>query len=240
MLEDTVMKLLLIEDNKPLAESLKKQLGKTFVIDSFRSGEDGLQQALNGSYDIIVLDLGLPDKSGHDVCKAIRVNGINTPVLILTGVDDINSRVALLDDGADDYLTKPFNVAELRARLHALLRRPSATYTSSLLTVHDLTLDPNRRSVERKGIPIRLRRKEFDILEYLVRNQGRPVTRAMILDHAWDGSKDAWNNTVDVHIKHLRDKVDRPFESSLIQTAYGIGYMVDAAAVTKEKGGDLS
>lgn len=230
------MKLLLIEDNKPLADSLKKQLGRIFIIDAFRTGEEGLQQAINGSYDIIVLDLGLPDKSGHDVCRSIRANGVSTPILILTGVDDIGSRVALLDDGADDYLTKPFNVAELRARLSALLRRPTGTYTPSVLTVRDLTLDPARRSVERGGVPISLRRKEFDILEYLVRNQGRPVTRAMILDHAWDGSKDAWNNTVDVHIKHLRDKVDRPFGSTLIQTAYGIGYMVDAAHVTKEKG----
>jgi two-component system copper resistance phosphate regulon response regulator CusR len=231
------MKLLLIEDNKPLADSLKKQLGKTFIIDAFRTGEEGLQHALNGSYDIVVLDLGLPDKNGHDVCRSIRANGVSTPILILTGVDDIESRVALLDDGADDYLTKPFNVAELRARLGALLRRPTNTYTPNVLTVRDLTLDPGRRSVHRGGVPITLRRKEFDILEYLVRNQGRPVTRAMILDHAWDGSKDAWNNTVDVHIKHLRDKVDRPFGSTLIQTAYGIGYMVDAAAVTKGKGG---
>lgn len=227
------MKLLLIEDNKPLADSLKKQLGKTFIIDACHTGEDGLRQALNGSYDIIVLDLGLPDKNGHDVCRAIRANGVSVPILILTGVDDIESRVALLDDGADDYLTKPFNIAELRARLGALLRRPAALFTASLLTVDDLVLDPNRRSVVRAGVPISLRRKEFDILEYLVRNQGRPVTRAMILDHAWDGTKDAWNNTVDVHIKHLRDKVDRPFAFPLIQTAYGIGYMVDSAAVMR-------
>jgi DNA-binding response OmpR family regulator len=229
------MKLLLIEDNKPLAESLKKQLGKTFIIDACNSGEDGLHQALNGSYDIIVLDLGLPDKSGHDVCRAIRANSVSTPILILTGVDDIESRVALLDDGADDYLTKPFNVAELRARLGALLRRPTNTYTPSVLTIQDLVIDPAKRSVSRAGKPITLRRKEFDILEYLVRNQGRPVTRAMILDHAWDGSKDAWNNTVDVHIKHLRDKIDRPFATPLIQTAYGIGYMIDTANITKDE-----
>jgi len=234
------MKLLLIEDNRPLADSLKKQLGKTFIIDVYRSGEAGLQQALNGSYDAIVLDLGLPDKNGHEVCRSIRAGGITTPILILTGTDSVASRVALLDDGADDYLTKPFNVAELRARLGALLRRPSATYMANVLTVRDLVVDPNRRSVERAGEPIKLRRKEFDILEYLVRNQGRPVTRAMILDHAWDGSKDAWNNTVDVHIKHLRDKIDRPFDTTLIQTAYGIGYMVDAATITKEKGGVIS
>ena len=231
------MKLLLIEDNKPLADSLKKQLGKTYIIDACHTGEEGLQQALSGSYDIVVLDLGLPDKNGHDVCRAIRANSISVPILILTGVDDIDSRVALLDDGADDYLTKPFNVAELRARLGALLRRPVNSYTPNVLTVQDLVVDPTRRFVERAGVAISLRRKEFDILEYLVRNQGRPVTRAMILDHAWDGSKDAWNNTVDVHIKHLRDKIDRPFSTPLIHTAYGIGYMVEAATIKQEKGG---
>jgi DNA-binding response OmpR family regulator len=230
------MKLLLIEDNKMLADSLKKQLGKTFIIEAYRNGEEGMQQAIASSYDIIVLDLGLPDRNGHDVCRGIRANGVSTPIIILTGVDDVQSRVALLDDGADDYLTKPFNTAELRARIGALLRRPTTTYTPNILKVRDLVLDPAKRSVERAGQPISLRRKEFDILEYLVRNQGRPVTRAMILDHAWDGSKDAWNNTVDVHIKHLRDKIDRPFGSTLIQTAYGIGYMVDGTTVTKEKG----
>lgn len=231
------MKLLLIEDNKTLADSLKKQLSKTFIIDVSYDGEDGLQHALDGSYDVIVLDLGLPRRGGHDVCRNIRAGKITTPILILTGVDDVESRVALLDDGADDYLTKPFNVAELKARLGALLRRPATSYVANTLRVHDLILDPGRRSVERDGKPITLRRKEFDILEYLVRNQGRPVTRAMILDHAWDGSRDAWNNTVDVHIKHLRDKVDRPFEAPLIQTAYGIGYMIDTASIREEKGG---
>jgi DNA-binding response OmpR family regulator len=231
------MKILLIEDNKMLADSLKKQLGKTYVIDAVRTGEEGLQHALDGSYDLIILDLGLPDKSGHEVCKGIRAGNIMAPILILTGVDTVKSKVMLLEDGADDYLAKPFNVAELRARIAALLRRPTANYVANVLSVQDLTLDPQRRSVERAGQRIMLRRKEFDILEYLVRNQGRPVTRAMILDHAWDGSRDAWNNTVDVHIKHLRDKVDRPFGAPLIQTAYGIGYMIDSVGVTREKGG---
>src|SRR4029079_1559655 len=124
-------------------------------------------------------------------------------------------------------LTKPFSVAELRARLGALLRRPAAAISSEIFTVQDLIVDPHRRRVERANVPIHLRRKEFDILEYLIRNRGRPVTRSMILDHAWDGTKDTWNNTVDVHIKHLRDKIDRPFGTPLIKTAYGIGYMID-------------
>ena len=221
------MKLLLIEDNRTLADSLKKQLGKNFVVDAARTGEEGLQRALAGGHDVVILDLSLPDKSGYDVCRSIRLAQVSTPIIILTGAADVTSRVTLLNAGADDYLTKPFSVAELRARLGALLRRSPTTISSEVFRVRDLTLDPYRRRVERDGMVITLRRKEFDILEYLVRNRGRPVTRSMILDHAWDGTKDTWNNTVDVHIKHLRDKIDRPFGSPLIKTAYGIGYMID-------------
>lgn len=223
------MKLLLIEDNRSLADSLKKHLGRSFIVDVARTGEEGLRQALTGSHDVMVLDLNLPDMNGAEVCKSIRAGHINSPILILTAVADVPSRVMLLNAGADDYLTKPFSIAELRARLGALLRRVPATYSTGTLTVCDLTIDPNRRRVERGGIPITLRRKEFDILEYLIRNRGRAVTRAMILDHAWDANKETWHNTVDVHIKHLRDKVDRPFGAPLIKTAYGIGYMIDDA-----------
>jgi two-component system, OmpR family, response regulator len=223
------MKILLIEDNRSLAEGLKKQLGKSFIIDAVKTGEEGLQRALIGGQDIIILDLSLPDKNGYDVCRSIRLNHVDTPILILTGAADITSRVTLLNAGADDYVTKPFSVAELRARLGALLRRPPTTFSDTALTVQDLLIDTGRRRVERAGTPIPLRRKEFDILEYLVRNRGRPVTRSMILDHAWDSTKETWNNTVDVHIKHLRDKIDRPFGSRLIKTAYGIGYMIDDA-----------
>jgi two-component system, OmpR family, response regulator len=221
------MKVLLIEDNRTLAEGLKKQLGRSFIVDAVRTGEEGLQRALSGGQDVVILDLSLPDKNGYDICRAIRLANVDTPIIILTGASDVTSRVTLLNAGADDYLTKPFSVAELRARLGALLRRPPATTSADSYRVQDLVIDPGRRRVERGGSPIKLRRKEFDILEYLVRNRGRPVTRSMILDHAWDGTKDTWNNTVDVHIKHLRDKIDRPFETPLIKTAYGIGYMID-------------
>ncbi|HSX32078.1 MAG TPA: response regulator transcription factor [Candidatus Saccharimonadales bacterium] len=223
------MKILLIEDNRALAESLRKQLGKTYIVETASSGEEGLQQALIGGQDIVILDLSLPDMSGYDICCTIRLSGLHMPILILTGDDDMSSRVSLLNAGADDYVTKPFSIAELKARLGALLRRAPATYNHNVVTVQDLVIDADRRRVERAGITIDLRRKEFDILEYLARNRGRPVSRAMILDHAWDGSKDTWNNTVDVHIKHLRDKIDRPFKEPLIKTAYGIGYMIEDA-----------
>lgn len=221
------MKLLLIEDNRTLAESLKKVLGKSFIVELCRNGQDGLQTALTGSHDIIVLDLGLPDKNGYEVCKSIRAADLHTPILILTGTDDVPTRVALLNIGADDYLAKPFHMAELRARLSALLRRLPGGYSPGVITVCDLKIDPERRRVERGGVRIALRRKEFDILECLARNHGRPVTRSTLLDYAWDGTKESWNNTVDVHIKHLRDKIDRPFKSTLIKTAYGIGYLLD-------------
>lgn len=223
------MKLLIIEDNYTLAESLKEHLGSMFTVEVAHNGEKGLRQAYAGGFDVILLDLQLPDKNGYEICKALRMNRIGTPIIILTAEADVASRVTLLNGGADDYVVKPFNMAELRARLSALLRRVPSGYNNSVIVISDLIVDPGRRKVERAGVTIPLRRKEFDILEYLVRNRGRAVTRAMILDHAWDANKDTWHNTVDVHIKHLRDKIDRPFGGKLIKTAYGIGYMIDDA-----------
>jgi two-component system OmpR family response regulator len=177
----------------------------------------------------------LPDMAGYDICKDIRSSGSEVPILILTGNKDLGSRVGMLNAGADDYLVKPFSVAELRARLNALLRRAPAKFGPDMLAVQDLVLDPNRREVERGGKRITLRRKEFDILEYLVRNKGRAVTRSMIFDHVWESTSEKWSNTVDVHIKYLRDKIDRPFAVPLIKTAYGVGYMIDDVNVTKKR-----
>lgn len=221
------MKILIIEDNRSLADSLKRHLGKTFVVDVCRNGEDGVKQAVGGSHGVIILDLHLPDMHGRDICLTLRQQNVPTPILILTAESDIPQRVALLNAGADDYVTKPFSMAELRARLNALMRRSPAITGSGLLRIEDLVVDPARRQVIRSGIPISLRRKEFDILEYLMRHRGTAVSRASIVDHAWDTGKETWHNTVDVHIKHLRDKIDRPFKKPLIKTAYGIGYMID-------------
>lgn len=221
------MKLLVIEDNRFLADSLKRHLGKSFVIDVAWTGKEGLSQAKAKHHSMIILDLNLPDMNGYDICKQIRETGNDVPLLILTGVKDLTSRVELLNIGADDYLTKPFSVAELQARIKALLRRAPAKYGPDNLSVHDLVINPNRRQVIRGGKSIQLRRKEFDILEYLVRNQGKAVSRKMIFSHVWESKSENWSNTVDVHIKYLRDKIDRPFENQLIKTAYGVGYMVD-------------
>lgn len=225
------MKLLIVEDNHWLAESIQSFLSKEFLVDTASTGEEGLQKASSIQYAVIILDLNLPDINGYDVCQKLRKQQITTPILILTGAKAPEDCVRLLDGGADDYLTKPFNRAELRARIFALTRRRALIPNANLLTVKDLTIDVARRHVNRSGKDIALRRKEFDILEYLVANRGRVVTRQMIIDHAWSGDQQGWNNTVDVHIKHLRDKVDRPFKPALIKTAYGIGYMVDDAAI---------
>jgi len=221
------MKLLVIDDNIALVRSLKDFLGRDFVIDTAKTAKDGLRQAMTDSCDIIVLDLGLPDGSGNEVCQRIRAAHITTPLLVLSGVSNVQSRVDLLNSGADDYLVKPFSLAELRARLHALTRRIPTEYGNTTLTYGDLVMDLGKRQVHRSGKEIILRRKEFDILEYLIRNKGQAVTRTMIFNHVWESNKDRWHNTVDVHIKHLRDKVDRPFDTPLIKTAYGIGYVLN-------------
>jgi DNA-binding response OmpR family regulator len=221
------MKLLCIEDNKALVASLRDYLAKSWRLKAAHTGEEGLEMARTGNYDVIILDLTLPDVHGRTVCKEIRAAQIDTPILILSGSAEADTKVNLLKFGADDYLTKQFNVNELHSRMMALLLRGHAGQASPhLLKVGPLTLDPLTRRVERAGQKIELRRKEFNILEYLMRNRGKVVTRPMIMDSAWDINSDSWNNTVDVHIKYLRDKIDRPYKHKLIHTAYGVGYSI--------------
>ncbi len=221
------MKILVIEDNPRLAQRIKEQLRKWYIVETAQSGDEGLRLVTTNVFDIVLLDLGLPDTSGLDVCRTIRSLSSDIPVLILTGVDTPQSRVALFEAGADDYVTKPFNLDELRARINALARRRKRSSTVSLIEVGDLRIDPGRRSVTRAGVAIELRRKEFDILEYLVVNKGRVVSRDMIINHAWHINAKGGIGSVDVHIKQLRDKIDRPFAYPLIKTLYGVGYMVD-------------
>ncbi|HVQ44332.1 MAG TPA: response regulator transcription factor [Candidatus Saccharimonadia bacterium] len=221
------MKILLIDDNQLIFDSVKSRLAPTYVVDSADTGYEGIERARLIRYGLILLDLGLPDMDGFEVCRALRSANVGAPILILTVRKDSATSVRLLNCGADDFLTKPFNGDELRARIAALLRRSSEMHEEKIIKVSDLTMNVTRRQVTRSGTIISLRRKEFDILEYLISNQGHALTRSMILDHVWEAGTEGWNNTVDVHIKHLRDKVDRPFGMPLIKTAYGIGYMVD-------------
>jgi DNA-binding response OmpR family regulator len=220
--------LLVVEDNEPLAHSLSDWLHKEYIVEIVTTGQHAISLARPGAYEIIVLDLGLPDISGKEVCATLRENGVTTPILILTASDEVSTKIDVLDCGADDYLLKPFHIGELQARLRALLRRRAAIVAHNApLIVGDLSLEPARRSVHRCGQAIRLRRKEFDILEYMMRNSGTVLTRAMIINNAWDAGTERWNNTVDVHIKYLRDKIDKPFSEKLIKTAYGTGYVID-------------
>lgn len=222
------MKLLIIEDNKHLAQQIKQLLCPQYTVDLAYTGDEGLTLAQQELYGVIILDLGLPTKDGLTVCCELRSSGIASSVLILTAHNKLEQKVKLLECGADDYLTKPFKAQELKARVDALARRSFRQLTQQKVLLHDLVIYTASRKVERSGVPIQLRRKEFDILEYLVQNKGRPVTREMILRNVWEADTESWNNTVDVHIKYLRDKIDRPFESGLIKTAHGIGYMIDA------------
>ena len=229
------MRLLIIEDNQQIARGLKGGLKSAYAVDVVHTGQDGLRQAESVSYDAIILDLGLPDIDGARVCKAMRANGISVPILVLTAEISTATKVKLLDMGADDYVTKPFKLEEVGARLRALMRRAPQQAASSKLAVADLELDTAQRTVHRGDTDIMLRRKEFDLLEYLMRNQGRTVTRPMIVEHVWDMNEDLWTNVVDVHIKHLRDKIDRPFPNKLIRTVHGVGYKLEAVKGVAER-----
>ncbi|MDB5179483.1 MAG: DNA-binding response regulator [Candidatus Saccharibacteria bacterium] len=221
------MKLLLVEDNQRLAERISYYLRKSYVVDVVENGEDALERVKSIEYGVILLDLGLPGMSGLEVCKNMRLLKVNNPILVLTGNSDMTDRISLLDAGADDYVTKPFNTDELRARIAAVGRRQNRNHIRSMIEYRDLKMDVDQHKVSRLGVDIKLRRKEFDILEYLIINKGRIMTRDMIMDHVWSSHTNSWTSTVDVHIKHLRDKVDKPFEDAYIKTAYGLGYKVD-------------
>jgi len=222
------MKILVVEDNPRLAERIGYHLAKQYTVDIAETGQEALDKASLIKYSVIVLDLGLPDIPGISVCQGLRQKQNDIPILVLTGTNVMMTRVELLDAGADDYMTKPFDINELRARISALSRRQSRDSIRPRITYKDLVIDIDEHKVFRGGKEIELRRKEFDILEYLVSNNGRILTRDMIMNHVWSASTTSWTSTVDVHIKHLRDKVDRPFGDAYIKTVYGLGYKIDA------------
>jgi len=224
------MKLLCIEDNSELVESLKHFLADGSSIGHAASGKEGLRLAGKRQYDAVILDLGLPDMPGLEVCRSLRRDDLKIPILILSAVKDAGTKVELFQAGADDFMTKPFTIAELRARLSALQKRAHSDGIQEdphLLQVGTLTLEPLKRQVERSGKPIKLRRKEFDILEYLMRNRDKIVTRSMIMDNIWESGSSSWDSTINVHIKRIRDKVDRPYKRKYIKTAYGLGYTIN-------------
>jgi YD repeat-containing protein len=218
------VRILLVEDNRRLSHSLKASLGDDgYAVDVAYDGVEGQELAEMTPYDVIILDIMLPGRDGLEVCRELRRQRINTPILMLTARDAIEDRVRGLDSGADDYLVKPFALDELHARLRALLRRESTDKTG-FLTVADLVLDPAEHRASRQGVPIELTAKEFALLEYLMRNPNRLVTREMAENHVWSYDYDGASNVVDVFIRRLRRKIDEPFEIKLIETVRGVGY----------------
>ena len=219
------MYVLVVEDERRLAQLVRRVLEEEgHTVDVAHDGEEGLQMALEGTHDVIVLDIMLPVINGLDVCKSLRSNRMDTPVLLLTALDGVDDRVRGLDAGADDYLPKPFAFQELMARLRALSRRRVQPRDPQELTVDDLTLDLRRRRALRDGRQIELSPKEFSLLEFLMRNQGRVVTRTQILDHLWGYDFATDSNLVDVYVAYLRRKVDKGNHAKLIRTVRGVGY----------------
>jgi two-component system copper resistance phosphate regulon response regulator CusR len=219
-------KILLIEDNRSLIHALTEALRMNFEIESSVTGKNGLYKAEISDYDVILLDLQLPDMYGLDVCQQLRERGVNTPVLILSAEAKILSKINLLDAGANDYLTKPFSLGELKARIRVLLRQNKIIEDKpkGILWAGELSLSTATHEVLRAGQLINLRRKEFMLLECLMHNAGKVVTREMLIRYAWHGSDKPWTNTIDVHMKHLRDKIDRSHDTKYIKTVHGLGY----------------
>lgn len=222
------VKILIVEDEHKIANALRQGLVQEgYAVDVAYDGDDGLATAQASSYDVIILDRMLPGSiDGIGICKTLRKAGDHTPILLLTAKDQVADRVAGLDSGADDYLVKPFAFEELLARLRALLRRPQDG-TTPILQVGDLTLDPATFQVARQSKPIILSRREFALLEYLMRNQGRILSKQNIIDHVWDFDADVLPNTVEVYMGYLRQKIDKPFQQQpLIHTSRGFGYYI--------------
>ena len=218
------MRILIVEDNRRLNTSLRTSLEEDgYAVDGAFDGDEGELFALAAPYDLILLDVMLPKKDGYQLCRELRQQGVNAPILMLTARDAIDDRVAGLDSGADDYLVKPFSMSELRARLRALLRRNKPEKTT-LLQVDDLTMDPANHTVQRGGAPIELTPREFTILEYLMRSPNRILTREMVEAHVWNFDFISGSNVVDVYIRRLRKKIDDPYPVKLLETVRGVGY----------------
>lgn len=222
------MRILVVEDEHRIANSIKKGLEQEkYAIDVAYTGNEGFDLASTEDYDLVILDLMLPEMDGITICKELRKNKIHTPILMLTAKGQIQDKVRGLDSGADDYLTKPFSFEELLARIRALTRRPK-TSLNIILSIGDLHLDPKLYQVARDENLIKLSSKEFSLLEYFMRNANKILTKDQIISHVWDYDADILPNTVEVYIKNLRNKIDAPFKNKkpLIHTVRGFGYKI--------------
>jgi two component transcriptional regulator, winged helix family len=224
------MRILLIEDDVAIARSLKEGLeDETYAVDVAHDGDEGYRTATADDYDAIILDIMLPNMNGYEVCQALRQDGKRTPILMLTARDAERDIVKGLDTGADDYLAKPFSFEVLLARLRAILRRPNEKL-GEVLRVGDLTLDPSFKKVTRASQEISLTTKEYGVLEYLMRNTGKVLSKEQIIAHVWDFDADVLPNNVELFIMFLRRKVDKPFGKKLIHTVPGFGYKLEEKA----------
>ncbi len=220
------MRVLLVEDHKPLVRALRQGLEEeNFAVDTAADGEEADVKARNTAYDVIILDLMLPRIDGLTLLQRWRRDGIKTHVLVLTARGGIDDKVRGLDAGADDYLTKPFELEELVARLRALIRREHQV-KDPVLRVHDLEIDTSSRTVKRSGQPIQLTPREYSLLEFLAFHRGKVATRTMIWEHLYDEQDESTSNVVDVYIRYLRNKIDKGFDPPLILTRWGEGYML--------------
>jgi DNA-binding response OmpR family regulator len=219
------MNLLIVEDDDSVARFLKQATTEAgYAPQLVEDGLDALEMARTGAFDLILLDVMVPRLDGFEICRRLRAAKVATPILIITARDLLDDKVQGLDSGADDYIVKPFQVAELLARLRALLRRGASSPV--VLQVADLSLDPVSRQVSRAGNSISLSATEYTLLEYLLRNAGRVLTRSMLLEHVWQYDFGGHDNVLDVYISYLRRKIDRGYSPALIHTVRGVGYMV--------------
>jgi two-component system, OmpR family, copper resistance phosphate regulon response regulator CusR len=227
---DESMRLLLVEDDPRIARFVAKGLREqAYAVDMATTGDDALYQAAINTYDLVILDVMIPGKDGFAVCRELRKSGQRMPILMLTARDAVEDRIAGLDHGADDYLTKPFEFRELLARLRALLRR-SGELRPARITIADLVLDTGAQSATRGGRHVTLTAKEYALLEYLARNPGRVVGRAEIAEHVWDETFDPFSNLIEVYINRLRRKIDADSPKPLLQTRRGSGYVLGTTA----------
>lgn len=220
------MRILIVEDEKKVAGFIKKGLEEeTYAVDVAYDGEEGFHLAEMNQYDMIILDLMLPKMDGLEVLTRLRNKKVSTPILLLTAKDAVDDKVTGLNKGADDYLTKPFAFSELLARIRSLLRRGQSE-TQTELKVGDLTLDMVSHKVSRNGEEIELTGKEYSLLEYFMRNEGKVLTRTMIAEHVWDYNFDTFTNVIDVYVNHLRKKIDKKYPAKLLHTLRGVGYVM--------------
>jgi two-component system, OmpR family, response regulator len=225
------LRILVIEDDRSTADYVSSALaGEGHAVDVQNDGKDGLKYAVAAPYDVLIIDRMLPGMDGVSIVKTMRSVGVSAPVLFLTALGGVDDRVEGLEAGGDDYVVKPFADAELIARVNALARRPPTRQETTVLTVADLEMNLITRKVRRGDQEIDLPPREFKLLEYLMRNQGRIMTKSMLLEHVWDFHFDPKTSIVDTHISRLRNKIDRPFDKPLINTVRGAGYSIDDTA----------